>query len=96
MIRRLEISRIVKNVIFRQQSFLGKAQQLAVRDHRRHIVKPTPVRILIWPNSAHDRGYSSRRRYNALKRIESMLDNIAILKPILRSVAMRYDLGKDN
>ena len=39
--RRLEVARVVKNVVFRQQSLVGKADQLLIADKCRGVEEPT-------------------------------------------------------
>jgi hypothetical protein len=50
-----EIAWIVKNVVFRQQGFVGKANQFAVVIDLAQLKSRRPIFVLIWADSSDDR-----------------------------------------
>ena len=96
MVRRLEITRVVENVVFGQERLVGKPQQPPVVNDRGGIIKPAAVLFVIGPDRADDRRDTAGRRDNALERVEGRADDIGVLKPVLRRIAMRHDLGEND
>jgi len=65
-------------------------------NYRRGIIEPSAVLFVIWPDRADHSRDPAGRRDDALERVEGGTDDICVLKPVLRRVAMRYDLGEND
>ncbi len=57
---------------------------------------PTFGQIFVDANRADDRRDALRVRNDLFERFFAMLDDVRVLKPILRGVAVRHNFGKND
>lgn len=65
-------------------------------NYGRAIKQPPTVSPFVCADRSDDRRDSSGRRDDIAQRFVCAFDDVAILKPILRSIAVRHDFGKNN
>src|SRR6185295_5366652 len=74
----------------------GKSQQFAIVDNSRAIEQTPPVGVFIRPDRADDGGDTSRFRDDLTQWVGRMRDDVGILKPILRCIAVSRHFGKNH
>src|SRR3954453_14895562 len=79
---------IVEHVVFGKQTFIDKSKKFAIRNYRRTIKNSPPVRAWIRPDRSDNSGDALRGRNDLLESVKCMLNNVRILKPVLRGVTV--------
>ena len=91
--RWFEVARIVKDIVFRQQGFIGKANELPIADYGSGVKEPAPGRRIVGSDCSDNCRHSFSGGDDLLQRLQNAARHIAIEKPIERGVALHAGFG---